>query len=127
MRMATKDAVVSIHPYFRVSDGKMDEFKALCERFLSITAKEPKCLYSGFSFNGNDVHCREAYEDAEGLLAHLGNVEALLKEALKIAQVTRLEVHGIAEELAKLTGPLSSLAPAYFTLEYGFRRDRRSA
>ena len=68
------------------------------------------------------MHCREAYEEAEGLLAHLANVGALLNEVFKIAQVTRLEVRGIAEELAKLKEPLSSLAPTYFTLEYGIRR-----
>jgi quinol monooxygenase YgiN len=122
MTVPTNDRVVSIHPYFKVSDGKMDEFKDFCEQFISITAQEPKCLYYGFSFNGDTVHCREAYEDAEGLLAHLADVGPLLKEALKIAQVTRLEVHGVAEELAKLTGPLSSLGPTYFTLEYGIRR-----
>jgi hypothetical protein len=113
---------VSIHPYFKVSDGKMNEFQNFCEQFISITAQEPKCLYYGFSFNGDNVHCREAYEDAEGLLAHLANVGVLLNEVFKIAQVTRLEVHGVAEELAKLTEPLSTLAPTYFTLEYGIRR-----
>ena len=100
----------------------MDEFKDFCGKFIAITVQEPKCLYYGFSFNGDDVHCREAYEDAEGLLAHLANVGALLNEVSKIAQVTRLEVHGIAEELAKLREPLSSLAPTSFTLEYGIRR-----
>ncbi len=122
MTVPTKDRVVSIHPYFRVSEGKMDEFKDFCEQFISVTAQEPKCLYYGFSFNGHDVHCREAYDDAEGLLTHLANVGALLKEVSKIAKVTRLEVHAIAEELAKLTEPLSALAPTYFTLEYGIRR-----
>lgn len=100
----------------------MDEFKVFCEQFVSITAQEPKCLYYGFSFNGDDAHCREAYEGAEGLLAHLANVGAVLNEVFKIAQVTRLEVHGVAEELAKLMEPLSALAPTYFTLEYGIRR-----
>jgi quinol monooxygenase YgiN len=122
MTVPTNDRVVSIHPYFRVSDGKMDEFKVFCEQFVSLTVQEPKCLYYGFSFNGDDVHCREAYEDAEGLLAHLANVGAVLNEVFKIAQVTRLEVHGVAEELAKLIEPLSELAPTYFTLEYGIRR-----
>ena len=91
----------------------MSQFKDLCEQFISITAQEPKCLYYGFSFNGDNVHCREAYEDAEGLLAHLANVGALLNEVFKIAQVTRLEVHGGGEELAKLKEPLSTLAPAF--------------
>ena len=120
--MPTQDRVVSIHPYFRVLDGKMEEFKGLCEQFMSTTAREPKCLYYGFSFNGNHVHCREAYDDAEGLLAHLTNVGALLDRAVQLAEVTRIEVHGVAEELSKLTERLSPLAPTYFTLEFGIRR-----
>ena len=120
--MATQDRAVSIQPYFKVLDGKMDEFKALCEQFVSKTATEPKCLYYGFSFHENDVHCREAYEGAEGLLTHLDNVRSLLKEAMQIAKVTRLEVHGVEEELAKLVEPLSGLKPTYFTLQYGIRR-----
>src|SRR5438270_8435594 len=122
MTLPTQDRAVSIYPYFRVKDGKMAEFKELCQQFIATTAQEPKCLYYGFSFNGDDVHCREAYDDAEGLLAHLESVGDLLKEVFKIAQVTRLEIHGIAEELAKLREPLSTLDPTYFTLEYGIRR-----
>jgi len=55
-------------------------------------------------------------------LAHLENVGSLLEEALKISELTRLEVHGPEEELAKLREPLAGLKPQFFTLEYGFRR-----
>lgn len=120
--MATNDTCCSINPYFQVHDGKMDQFKALCEQFVETTRTEPKCLYYGFSFDGQVAHCREAYEDAEGVLAHLDNVGALLQEALKIADLTRLELHGPAEEMAKLSGPIEQLGPAVFTLEYGFRK-----
>src|SRR5271169_7216962 len=99
--MPTKDRSVSIHPYFKVADGKLDAFKELCEQFVSATAKEPKCLYYGFSFNGNEAYCREGYEDAEGTLSHLANVGPLLERVLKISEITRLEVHGMEEELAK--------------------------
>lgn len=34
---------------------------------------------------------------------HIANIRAVLDQALKIAEVTRLEVHGISEELAKLS------------------------
>ena len=94
----------------------------MCEEFVILTNTESKCLYYGFSFDGDLVHCREGYEDAEGLLTHLDNVGALLGEALKIADLTRLEVHGPEEELAKLREPLAELNPQYFILEYGFRR-----
>lgn len=57
------------------------------------------------------------------MLAHLDNVGALLKEALKIARITRLEVHGPAAELDKLRGPMGGLKPQWFTLaEGGIRR-----
>jgi hypothetical protein len=83
---------------------------------------EPKCLYYGFCFDGEQAHCREGYEDAQGVLAHLENVGALLEKALKISDLTRLEIHGPRDELAKLKKPLADLKPQYFTLEYGFRR-----
>ncbi len=120
--MATKDTCCTIAPYFKVHDGKLDAFKALCERFVERTGSEPKCLYYGFSFSGDQVHCREGYTDAEGLLAHLDNVGSLLQEAQEIADITRLEIHGPEEEVAKLRQPLAELKPQFFTLLYGFRR-----
>jgi quinol monooxygenase YgiN len=120
--MSTQDTCCTLVPYFKVSSGNLDAFKELCERFVKKTSAETKCLHYGFSFDGDKAHCREGYEDAEGLLAHLDNVEPLLDEALKIAEITRLEVHGPEEGLAILREPLANLNPQYFTLEYGFRR-----
>ena len=120
--MATTDTCCTIVPYFNVHDGKLETFKELCVKFVKKTQQEPKCLYYGFSFDQDQVHCREGYEDAGGLLAHLENVGALLEEALKISDIARLEIHGPEEELAKLREPLANLNPQFFTLEYGFRR-----
>lgn len=120
--MSTQDKCCTIAPYFKVPSDNMPAFKKLCEQFVTKTAKEPKCLYYGFSFDGDQVHCREGYEDADGLLAHLDNVGGLLTEALTIAAITRLEIHGPKEQLAKLREPLAKLKPQFFTMEYGFRR-----
>jgi quinol monooxygenase YgiN len=120
--MATQDTCVTIVPYFKVHKGKLEAFRALCEQFIEKTQTETKVLYYGFSFDGDQVHCREGYSDAEGLLTHLDNVGGLLEEALKIAELTRLEIHGIEQELNTLRGPLADLKPQFFTLEYGFRR-----
>src|SRR5437588_9375123 len=119
--MSVPDKRASLAPYFKVCNGNVEMFKKLCEQFVAKTSKETKSLYYGFSFDGDQAHCREAYEDAEGLLAHLENVGPLLEEALKIAEITRLEVHGPEGELAKLRQPLAKLKPQFFTLEYGFR------
>ena len=120
--MITKDRCCSIVPYFKVSEGKLNAFKTLCEKFIEQTKEEPKCLYYGFTFDKNQVHCREGYEDAEGVLTHLENVGPLLKESLQISDLIRLEIHGPKEELSKLQEPLAHLQPEFFTLEYGFRR-----
>jgi quinol monooxygenase YgiN len=120
--MSTEDKCCTIVPYFKVSAGKLPAFHKLCEEFIKQTRLEPKCLYYGFSFSGDQVHCREGYADAEALLTHIQNVSQLLEEALKIAAITRLEIHGPEQELAKLREPLAKLQPQYFTLTYGFRR-----
>jgi len=120
--MATQDKCCSIVPYFQVHGGKLDAFKAMCEQFVEKSRQEPKCLYYGFSFAGDLVHCREGYADAQGALTHIENVGPLLQEALKISDLTRLEVHGPESELAQLRSPMAGLKPQFFTLEYGFRR-----
>jgi len=120
--MSTQDQCCTIVPYFQVAEGKIEAFEQLCQRFIEITKTESKCLYYGFSFNGNLVHCREGYQDAEGLLTHLDNIGSLFEEALKISELTRLEVHASEAELAKLREPLANLKPQFFTLKCGFRR-----
>jgi quinol monooxygenase YgiN len=104
----------SLHPYFKVHPGKLEAFKAGFGAFVEKTASEEKNLFYGFTINGDEVFCREGYSDAEGLLAHLENIGALLAEALKIADLIRIEVHGPAAELEKLRTPLAHLNPAWF-------------
>ena len=113
---------VSIHPYFKVHAGQLAAFKAMLPAFVKKTATEEKCLYYDFTINGDEIFCREAYAGAEGLLAHIENVGALLGEALKIASLTRLEIHGPAAELKKLKRPMADLKPAWFIYERGVGR-----
>ena len=120
--MISPDTCCTLVPYFKVADGKLGEFRSLCERFLAKTRSEPGCVHYAFSFDGDAVHCREGYDDAAALLAHLENVGAILQEALKIAAVTRLEVHAPAAQIERLRAPLAGLSPTFFTIEGGFRR-----
>jgi quinol monooxygenase YgiN len=85
----------------------MDAFRETCERFMEKTRAEPDCMFYGWSFDGDEVHCREGYKDAQAILFHLQNVGPLLEEALKIATITRLEVHGPRSELEKLREPMA--------------------
>ena len=98
---------VSLHPYFKVHPGKLETVKAGFPRFVEKTATEKENLFYEFTVNGDEMFCREGYTDADGVLAHLDNVGALLAEMLTMADLTRVEVHGPTEELEKL----KSLSP----------------
>ena len=114
--MSTLTNFVSLHPYFKIHSGKLEEFREGFPVFAELTRKEPKNLFYEFTVNGDEVFCREAYIDAEGLLHHLDNVGALLAHAMKIADLVRVEVHGPSKELEKLKEPLAHLKPEWFAL-----------
>jgi quinol monooxygenase YgiN len=120
--MKSIERAVSLHPYFKVQAGKMEYARALLREFVAKTTPEPGMHFYEFTINGDEVFCREAYVNAEGALAHLENVGALLEKMLTLANLTRLEIHGPAEELAKLKGPLGKLNPAWFAYECGVQR-----
>jgi len=113
---------VSIHPYFKVHAGQMEAARALLPKFVATTTTEPKCVYYEFTSNADVVFCREAYTDAEGALAHLGNVGELLGEMLKLSDLVRLEIHGPAAEIEKLKGPLAEYKPDWFVYEAGLKK-----
>jgi hypothetical protein len=46
----------------------------------------------------------------------------LLDEALGLAILSDLQIHGPSRELAKLESPLAGMGPRLFTVEYEFRR-----
>jgi quinol monooxygenase YgiN len=120
--MTTNDTCCTLVPYFKIHQGQVSAFRDGCDAFVEKTRSEPGCLFYGFSFDEDVAHCREGYEDAAALLNHLENVGALLDEALKISDLTRLEVHAPAAELDKLREPLASLNPGFFEVVIGFRR-----
>jgi len=111
-----KSRFVSLHPYFKIQPGKTDAVKASLPRFVEKSSTEKEIVFYEFSISGDQLFCREGYESANGLLAHLDNVSELLAALMKIADLTRLEVHGPAEELAKLKAPLDPLSPVFFEL-----------
>lgn len=115
--MSTPSNFVSLHPYFKVHSGKVEEVRARLPAFMKKTATETKNLFYEFSMNGDELFCREGYTDADGVLEHLDNVGALLAEILTMADLTRVELHGPATELKKLERPLAHLKPAWFTLQ----------
>ena len=115
-RMNQLSRFVSLHPYFKVPSDKMPYLKAILPEFAAKTRNETGNLFYEFTINRDEVFCREGYVNAEALLVHLENVGAMLAQALAMADLIRIEIHGPAAELAKLKEPLAHLKPAWFEL-----------
>ena len=120
--MSALSNFVSLHPYFKAHPGKLEAVKAGFPRFVEKTSSEKKNLFYEFTVNGDEMFCREGYTDADGVLAHLDNIGALLAEMLTMADLTRVEVHGPAAELEKLKEPLAHLNPAWFAVECSVKK-----
>ena len=108
---------ISIHPYFKAKEGQLDAFVAKLPEFCELTSKEAGCHFYNFTINGDVIFCREAYQNAEAVVEHLGNVGEALGKALELVDILRVEVHGPAEELEKLKEPMADLKPEWFVLD----------
>lgn len=120
--MSQLSKAVSIHPYFKINEGRVDDFKSLMNDFVASTSSEAACLYYDFSICGDVAFCREAYVDADAILAHLENVGAHLEASGSLAEMVRLEMHGPADQLDKLRAPLADLPVEYFVRVTGVQK-----
>mmetsp|Transcript_15913 Transcript_15913/g.23970 ORF Transcript_15913/g.23970 Transcript_15913/m.23970 type:complete len:127 (-) Transcript_15913:218-598(-) len=106
--------LVEIRPYFNVQDGKLDDFKAIWDEAIPRINEEGGVCYYCFTYNGNMATCREAYDNADGLLAHINNTKEYMDRAKHISDIVRLEVMGPVAELDKLKEPLKDLPVEWF-------------
>jgi quinol monooxygenase YgiN len=120
--MSQLSKAVSIHPYFKINEGRVDDFKLLINDFIKSTEPEEACLYYDFSICGDIAFCREAYVDADAVLTHLGNVGAHIEASGAFSEMIKLEMHGPADQLDKLREPLAELPVEYFVQIAGVQK-----
>jgi quinol monooxygenase YgiN len=121
--MIILDPSCTVTAFFKVKPGKLNAFEELVDRFVEKTRNESGIRAYGWSFNADEVHCRQRYQNAEGFLEHVENIFTLFKKALTISDCTRLVIHGPEDELAKLREPLADIdLLQYFILRNSFRR-----
>ena len=112
------DTTCSLCPYFKIHEGKVEQWKANCEKFYELTKTEPDMVFYGFSFTEDgQAHCREAYKSGAALLHHLGNVDSPLKAALEISDLARIEFHGPASEVEVVREALAPLGCVFYALD----------
>ncbi len=117
--MNSRTNVVSVHPYFKVHAGKLAEFKAILPAMIAKVSTEPGTLAYEIAAHGDEYLFREAYVGAAGWQTHMVNTDDLVARLLQIATVTRLEVHGPAEELDKLRAQTAAMNPVWYIREIG--------
>jgi len=122
------DTHVTIVPYFTIPKGKLAEFQAgFADFYAGTKAGTDECLYYGFATCAackscpDMVYCREGYQSAAGVLAHLGDVKGPLDKALAIVGEGGLDlsVMGPAEELEKLKEALGPLGTKFWATDKG--------
>ncbi len=121
--MDIQDTQLTVTAFFTAKPGKLNALEQLADRFVEKTRKESRMCAYGWSFKGDEAHCRHRYQNADGFLEHVENVITLFQEALTISDCTRLAIHGPEDELAKLRGPMAKFdILQYFPLRKSFRR-----
>jgi len=119
-----QDTSVVFVPRFKVPARRMARFKATLQGFYdSIQPEAESLFYYGFTIDeaNGTVMCREAYKNADGLLAHLQNVDAVFKAMIEDTPLASLEVHGPKHELDKLRDALAPLSCRFFGMDSGSR------
>jgi len=119
--VASDQTFCNIYPTFKVND------LAAVEKFTTEAVEKTKTeeglLYYGFTLDkkNNLLFCREAYKDADAVLAHLANVGEALNKGLqdKIFDLLSISIHGPSEQLDKLKEPTKAFGTTFFDIVPG--------
>lgn len=115
---------ISLEPTFALQDeADIAGFKELAAKFyakvdsgLKDDGVETGLIKYFFtvSEDGKLARCQEEYTDAAAVMAHVGNVESVLGEALEKFPMVSLQCHGPKAELAKLKDALGPVGCVFF-------------
>lgn len=116
------DGTLTFRPYLTVHEGKLAEFKEVLPIIHSkIDAQAEKVQCYGFSFDEtrNQYFCRESYDDAEGFLRHGEDVKEPSATSKPLRNMELIELHGPADELAKLRETYQPLGCRFYVTDSG--------
>ena len=120
------DTTCTISPYFKIHEGKEEEWKDNAKRFYELIKTEKDFIHYGFTYTEDgQVHCREAYKSGSALLHHLKNVDGPLNSALKLSNLTRIEFHGPKSEIEIVREKLTPLGCIFFTADKNSFKNKR--
>jgi len=125
-RAIAADLSVAFMPYFLIKDNELDNFIEVCNQCIEQVKQETLCLSYGFSISpaahNNMAFCRELFANAEGVMAHLQNIEILFKDGLcRYGELVSLQIHGPKAELDRLREDpvIQEMNPEFYELMPG--------
>src|SRR5687768_16442174 len=79
-----------------IPSDKLGEFKRMAAEALAIAKGDPGCLQYDWFLSGDETVCevRETYASSDAVLAHLGEVGALIGPMMEIAGGLEVECFG---------------------------------
>merc|ERR1712144_9157 len=112
--------VMTIQPTFTIKDWSLAA--PIMAEFVEATKTEKGCVYYGWTKVGDKLFCREAYKNAEGVLAHLDNVGALVGKMLEAAAtLDKIELHGPPAEMDQCKATMDGFGTTYWAIDSGFQ------
>jgi len=102
--------------------GKTVELMALLTDFYSnINQEQFGLLYYGCSVDEENgvVMTREGFARGRTAITFLTMIDATLKQAAELSELTSVEVHGPQDEISRLAEPLAPLPCTFFVLDDG--------
>jgi quinol monooxygenase YgiN len=105
--MSTKLYVISS---FVIQPGKFDEFMSLGQQAIEhVRTKDTGTTHYEWFFNDDKTQCTviEGYADSNACLAHLGGVQGLLMEILKISEFSAKVLGQASPELKQAAAGLN--------------------
>ena len=108
---------IQITAKFKIHSGKVEEFKKIAAQCVpTVKANEKGVLQYDWFFNPGETECvvRETYSDSNAVLAHMGNIGALLGQILAMSDL-HLEIYGnMSEELKNAAAGLNPKVYSFY-------------
>jgi len=114
--------IMLIRPYFTILDW--DKARPIMAEFVERTKSEDRMVFYGWDIDGDTLHCREAYRDADAVAAHLANVGPCIAKLLEadVGKMDSISIYGPAAELEKVKPGTAKFGTKYFAIHSGFQQ-----
>ncbi|WP_300068892.1 hypothetical protein [uncultured Ruegeria sp.] len=100
--------IVTVIGYFLVPAANAAAFRKNCAEMIDLRKKETGHLASAYSFGADGTAVsREDYDSAHAVIRHMEVGSHIFESTQALVEITGVEMHGPAGEIAKLRGPFA--------------------